>query len=102
MNPLRDLLEKRYKELIKSPHPYSEAIDMIYGTGIIIEKDNCFIKEVIYDYKLYDALKVVFPTVNFHFATIFIRYSPSPEEELIFFEVEVFDLYANSLRSIGL
>jgi hypothetical protein len=55
-----------------------------------------------YDYELHDALKAVFPTVNFHFVTIFIRYPPPPEEDLVLFEVEVFDIYAVSLRTLGL
>lgn len=79
-----------------------EVIDMIYGNGMILEKEFSFIKEVIYDFELYDALCLVFPTVKFHYATIFITYPPPPEEDLIFFEVEVFDIYANSLRSLGL
>ena len=102
MDKLRHIINKRYKLWVSRIAPTCEVIHMIYGTGMIIEKEDCFIKEVIYDYELYDALKVVFPTVNFHFATIFIRYPPPPEEDLTFFEVEVFDLYANSLRSIGL
>jgi hypothetical protein len=102
MDKLRDIINKRYKIWVSNPAPIHEVTDLIYGTGMIIEKDDCFIKEVIYDHELYDALKVVFPTVNFHFATIFITYPPPPEEHLILFEVEVFDIYTNSLRNIGL
>ena len=102
MDKLREIINKRYKIWASRTATTCDVVDMIYGTGMIIEKEYCFIKEVIYDYELYDALKVVFPTVKFHFATIFIRYPPSPEEDLTFFEVEVFDIYAVSLRSIGL
>ena len=95
MDALRKLIKKRYK-------PNCEVIDLIYGNGMILEKEDCFIKEVIYDFELYDALCAVFPTVKFHYASIIITYPPPPEEDLIFFEVEIFDLYANSLRNIGL
>ena len=95
MDALRELIKKRYK-------PNCEVIDLIYGDGMILEKEDCFIKEIIYDFELYDALSAVFPTVKFHYASIIITHSPPPEEDLIFFEVEIFDLYANSLRSLGL
>ncbi len=101
MDALRELLNKRYKIWSSKPSPIHEVIDLIYGDGMILEKEDCFIKEVIYDYELYDALVKVFPNVKIHFATIFITYPP-PEEDLILFEVEVFDIYANSLRNIGL
>lgn len=102
MQALRELIEKRYKLWAAKEQPMCETIDIIYGNGMILEKEHCFIKEVIYDFELYDALEKVFPNINFHFATIFITYPPRPEEDLIFFEVEIFDIYANSLRSIGL
>lgn len=102
MQALRELIQKRYKLWVEGHTHNSEVIDLIYGNGMFLEKEDCFIKEVIYDFELYDTLKKVFPNINFHFATIFITYPPSPEEDLTFFEVEIFDIYANSLRSIGL
>ncbi len=102
MQALRELIEKRYKRWVACYSPYSQIMDIIYGNGMIIEKEDYFIKEVIYDFELYDALVNVFPNVKIHYATFYITYPPPPEEDLTFFEVEVFDLYGNSLRSAGL
>ncbi len=103
MQALRELVEKRYKLAYDESKDLSHLmLNLIYGTGMVIEKEHCFIKEVIYDFELYDALCTVFPNVKIHYAAIFIILPPPPEEELTWFEVEVFDLYGNSLRSIGL
>ena len=61
MDALRSLIEKRYQQWITCADAHSEIIDLIYGDGMVLEKEDCYIKEVKKDKELYNILLTIFP-----------------------------------------